>query len=199
MKIPQIICIMSVMLLLAFSNKPRQVEIAYTAPAIVVTETAKPVPIIKAVARVKRRSGGVGAFMRHISLAESGHNTTIVNQYGMLGKYQFAPTTMKGILGKEVTSEQFLQDETLQDKAMVTLMRRNRSFLRKVIREFNGQTLNGILVTESGILAGAHLVGPGGVLAYFYPEKYDATTVDRNGTTIENYMKKFAGYSLTEL
>jgi hypothetical protein len=69
----------------------------------------------------------------------------------------------------------------------------NKNKLQKFIDEFEGQEINGILITESGILAAAHLGGPGSVKKYFRSGKI---AIDGNGVKITNYMVKFGGYSL---
>ena len=65
--------------------------------------------------------------------------------------------------------------------------------LQKYIDKFEGQEINGILITESGILAAAHLGGPGSVRKYFRSGKI---MKDGNGVKITSYMKQFSGYDL---
>ena len=50
-----------------------------------------------------------------------------------------------------------------------------------------------ILVTESGLLAAAHLGGQGSVKKWFRNGKI---TQDGNGVKITHYMQKFGGYNL---
>ena len=53
--------------------------------------------------------------------------------------------------------------------------------------------ISGVLITESGILAAAHLAGPGNVKKYL--RSYGANDfADGYGTTVTYYMKKFSGY-----
>lgn len=134
-------------------------------------------------------------FMHQMSMVESNNTLHAVNRFGMMGKYQFSPRTLKA-MGIDVSQEEFLRNEELQDSAMVRLMKSNRRALRQIIARYHGKTVNGVYVTESGILAGAHLVGAGGVLAFFYPEKYSYNTVDGNGTSVVYYMNKFANYDI---
>ena len=49
------------------------------------------------------------------------------------------------------------------------------------------------IVTESGILAAAHLAGPGSVKKYLRSYGLD-NFADGYGTTICHYMKRFSGY-----
>jgi hypothetical protein len=142
--------------------------------------------------------GGVKDFMRTMSRIESNHKHDVVNQFGMLGKYQFSPKTIKA-LGFDISNEEFLNDPQLQDEVMLAFMKNNKQTLKKLIRNYHGQVVNDVLVTEAGILAGAHLVGPGGVLAFFYPEKYPHKTVDGNGTSVVYYMNKFKHYDMSGL
>ena len=134
-------------------------------------------------------------FMHQMSMVESNNTLRAVNRFGMMGKYQFSPRTLKG-LGIDVSKEEFLSNENLQDSAMVALIKHNRRALRHIIHRYEGKIVNGVRITESGILAGAHLVGAGGVLAFFNPEKYLHNTVDGNGVSVVYYMNKFANYDI---
>lgn len=170
--------------------------VAIPTPPVV---AAKPVEsLFVPVRKTEVSRGGLQSFMRLMARIESNNQHDIVNKFGMMGKYQFHPRTVRE-LGFKVTRKQFLSDPVLQDSVMVAYMRSNRADLRKLIRKYSGKRVNGVLVTESGILAGAHLGGTGGLLAFFYPDRFDGKTVDANGTTIAYYMKKFGGYNLSGL
>ncbi len=153
--------------------------------------------IIKKQPPKRKHQGGVEEYLWVLGKYESDNNPQVVNAQGMMGRYQFSKTTLKdyGIFEKD--HDAFLLDEELQDSIMIKNLRKNALILNKTIRLFHGKTVNGIYITKSGILAGAHLVGPGGVLAYFYPDRYNHATSDRNGTTVAKYMKLFSNYNLT--
>jgi hypothetical protein len=143
--------------------------------------------------------GDLRNFMRALSKIESNHDHTIVNRYGMMGRYQFSPKTVQA-LGFDVSQEEFLTNPELQDRVLIAYLRDNRRTLRKTIQHFDGVLqIDGTTITESGILAGAHLVGVGGVLSYFYPEKYSYRVADGNGVSIELYLKKFSGYTIPKI
>jgi hypothetical protein len=144
---------------------------------------------------VRRYKGDMKKFMDKLFTIEGLGVSDTVNRYGHLGKYQFHPKTLRAI-GFNVPDEVFLSNVQMQDSALVELLRRNSKILKKVIQEWDQKYYNGIFVTKSGILAAAHLVGPGGVLAYFYPETYNHSTIDANGTSVEDYLRKFGGYRL---
>ena len=76
------------------------------------------------------------------------------------GRYQFGKSTLKTLKIK-VTKEEFLNNPDLQEEAMKKLLLYNKKHLQKYINRFDGQVINGILVTESGLLAAAHLGGAG--------------------------------------
>ena len=158
--------------------------------------TASPIYVeYKAPTKVIRRTGTNNEFMRALARYESGNKIDRVNQYGMMGKYQFSPRTIER-LGFEVTSDEFLSNELLQDSVMRRNIRYNYSRLRNVIRLYNGTYKDSVYITTAGILAGAHLMGPGGVLAYFYPEQYNYPVVDGNGVHIVEYIRRFGNYSI---
>jgi len=76
---------------------------------------------------------------------------------------------------------------------MLKLLRYNKKRLQKYIDKFDGQTINGILITESGLLAAAHLGGVGSVKKWFRTGKVKK---DGNGIKITSYMERFSGYNL---
>ena len=88
-----------------------------------------------------------------------------VNSLGYLGKYQFGTETLKTV-GVH-NSSKFLNSPELQEKAFIALLAKNKWELRDEIEKYEGTILNGIRVTESGILAAAHLGGAGSVKKYF--------------------------------
>jgi hypothetical protein len=60
------------------------------------------------------------------------------------------------------------------------------------------QTMNGILITESGMLAAAHLVGHNGVLKAL--QSGDLTSQkDGLGTTAFEYMSLLGGYDISAI
>ena len=60
----------------------------------------------------------------------------------------------------------FLNNPILQEKAFEANASRNKWILRRDIKRSVGKKVNGVLITESGILAAAHLAGPGSVKKY---------------------------------
>ncbi|WP_397362485.1 peptidoglycan-binding protein LysM [Olleya sp. R77988] len=130
-------------------------------------------------------------FKEALGFKESQNDYFRVNQFGYLGKYQFGKSTLK-LIGIHHPNH-FLNNPELQEKAFIANAQRNKWVLRRDIKRFDGKFINGIEITESGILAAAHLAGPGGVKKYLrsYGEKGFA---DANGATIKYYMKKFSGY-----
>ena len=131
-------------------------------------------------------------FLDAIGFRESGNRYGITNKWGYMGRYQFGRSTLKG-LGFKVTKKEFLNNPQLQEEAMMALLLHNKEKLQKYIDVFDGQTINGMLITESGILAAAHLGGQGSVKRYF---KNGKVFKDGNGTKITSYMNTFSGYDL---
>ena len=69
----------------------------------------------------------------------------------------------------------------------------NKHILRKDIRRSVGKTINGIQITESGILAAAHLGGAGSVKRYLRSNGV-LNPSDALGSSVQYYMKKFSGF-----
>ena len=135
-------------------------------------------------------------FKEALAFKESRGNYFSVNTFGYMGKYQFGKNTLK-LIGIYNTNN-FLNTPELQEKAFIANVERNKWILRRDIKNFVGKNINGIHITESGILAAAHLAGPGSVKNYL--RSYGAENfADAYGTTIEYYMKKFSGYDTSYL
>ena len=130
-------------------------------------------------------------FKEDLGFKESRGNYFTVNDFGYLGKYQFGKETLK-LIGI-YTPNQFLYNPEMQEKAFMANAQRNKWILRKDINRFVGKKINGIEVTESGILAAAHLAGPGSVKKFLRTYGRNQFS-DAYGTSISHYMKRFSGY-----
>jgi hypothetical protein len=133
-------------------------------------------------------------FKESLAFKESRGRYFCVNKYGYMGKYQFNLNTLK--MFKIKNAERFLNDPELQEKVFLLNVKRNKWILRKDINSFVGSIINGSLVTESGILAAAHLSGPGNVKKFLRGNgKTDFK--DAFGTSISYYMNYFKDYDLS--
>lgn len=130
-------------------------------------------------------------FKEALAFKESRGNYKVINQFGYMGKYQFSKGTLAliGIYNKK----EFMSSPALQEKAFFASVSRNKWVLRKYIEWYSGKILNGVKITESGILAAAHLAGPGSIKDFLRSGGVDDFE-DAYGTTIRYYMKRFAGY-----
>jgi hypothetical protein len=131
-------------------------------------------------------------YLDAIGFRESGNRYHITNKFGYMGKYQFGKSTLKG-LGYNVSRKEFLNNPNLQEEAMLSLLNHNKEKLQVYIDIYDGKTINGIYITESGILAAAHLGGQGSVKRYF---KNGKVFKDGYGTKITSYMNQFSGYDI---
>jgi len=131
-------------------------------------------------------------FLNAIGHYESSNRYDIVNRFGYMGKYQFGRKTLKN-LGYDVSKQEFLNSPYLQEKAMLDLLSHNKKILQKYIDYWDGKEINDVVITESGILAAAHLAGPGNVKRFLREGK---EFKDGNGTKLTRYLTHFSGYEL---
>ena len=131
------------------------------------------------------------AFKEALGFKESGGDYNVINEFGYMGKYQFGRGTLK-LIGIRDTNV-FLNSPDLQEAAFYANASRNKWILRKDIERFQDQVVNGIKITESGILAAAHLAGPGNVKKFLRSNGTNSFN-DGFGTSIKHYFKKFADY-----
>lgn len=135
-------------------------------------------------------------FKEALAFKESQGRYHVVNSLGYLGKYQFGGSTLN-LMGIYDTNA-FLDDPVLQEKAFAANIARNKWILRRDIKRFMGKKIGGVEITESGILAAAHLAGAGNVKKYLRSYGQNDVT-DAYGSSISYYMKKFAGYDISNI
>lgn len=136
--------------------------------------------------------GDIGLYLESIAHKESSNNYYAVGKYGHLGKYQFSASTLRG-LGYDVDRAEFLDSPNLQEEAMIKLLLHNKQLLSRYIGVYSGREVGGVLVTESGVLAVAHLLGYSGALRFLTGGE---DLADGLGTKASDYMSMFGGYEL---
>ena len=137
-------------------------------------------------------------FKNFLGFFESGSNYNKVNRFGYLGKYQFGKGTLK-MYGVRNLSEYRLNPE-LQEKVFLMNVMRNKWILRREISWYSNRYLNGTYISESGIIAAAHLSGPGNVKKFLRSHcNPDLDKRDANGTSISDYLNIFKDYDLKNI
>lgn len=172
--------------------------------------------------------GDIHDFLKKLFSSEGGTDPKVINEYGYIGKYQFGEdalvdlgyykadgTKNRNAKGKfeydwvgEWTGKHgvhsrsdFLNSESVQDtaaKEWVALLCKKMKHFK--LQSYIGQTVKGVEITESGIIAAAHLKGYGnskhpGVIQFLHSNG-ETDPVDANKTPVSLYMKRFAGYDL---
>ena len=130
-------------------------------------------------------------FREAIGFKESQGEYHKINSLGYMGKYQFGRETLQSIGISD--SAVFLKSPKLQEKAFVTLLAKNKWALQDEIEKYSGRTISGVKITESGILAAAHLGGAGSVKR-FLKSNGKRKCKDNYGTSVMTYMRDFGGY-----
>lgn len=135
-------------------------------------------------------------FRQAIAFKESRGKSTLVNPYGYMGKYQFGKSTLRAVGIYDY--QEFLNNVSVQDKAFKALVALNKWQLRKEIEAYSGRVVNGVEITESGIIAAAHLSGAGSVRKYLRSNGRNGFK-DGFGTSLKSYIKKFASYDISHI
>ncbi len=133
-------------------------------------------------------------FKEAVGFKESQGKYHVVNTLGYLGKYQFGSGTLK-LMGVYNTSA-FIGDAQLQEQVFELNVARNKWILRRDIKRFVGKRINGVVISESGMIAAAHLAGAGNVKKYL--RSYGKVDfADAYGSTIAYYMRRFSGFDIS--
>lgn len=158
-------------------------------------------------------------FYNDLGARESGGKYTIINKWGYVGKYQMGEAAMvdagyykkssgnynndwKGeFTGKDgvYSLDDFLYNKQAQENAQKAFKLSQWRQLKAIgADKYLGREINGIKVTQSGLLAAAHLKGPGSVQQYLNSNGR-IVPKDALGTSVETYIKKFSGYDVSEI
>ena len=158
-------------------------------------------------------------FLDDLGVRESGGNYKAFNRFGYAGKYQMGEAALvdagyyykpSGIYNNDwkgafrgrdgvYSIQDFLNNPAAQENAQIVFKKRQWGYLRAVgADKYVGRVINGYAITPSGLLAGAHLKGAGSVIKYL---KSDGNVIEKDGfgTSVESYMKKFAGYDVSQI
>lgn len=158
-------------------------------------------------------------FLNELANRESGGNYRAFNKFGYAGKYQMGEMALvdcgyyqkktrcfnndwTGVFtGKDNVNsiQDFLSNPLAQENAMKIFIKKQWGYLKAVgADKFLGKTYNGYNITPSGLLAGAHLKGAGTVIKYL-ESGGGINSKDGFGTSVEEYLKRFAGYDVSEI
>ncbi len=153
-------------------------------------------------------------FLEALAAKESGGRYGIVNGSGYLGKYQMGELALidAGYYERDGTSKNdwkgtwtgkdgvhskgdFLGSPDAQENAIRGYMGKQWDYIRHYgLDKHIGKTMSdGVVLTESGLLAGAHLGGIGNLRDYVNSNGR-TDFKDGNGTPVSSYVKKFGGY-----
>lgn len=135
-------------------------------------------------------------FKQAIAIRESQGQYKLINTFGYMGKYQFGGSALRSIGIK--SKKDFLNNPRLQEKAFKALLSINKAMLENEIEKYDGKIINGVKITESGILAAAHLGGAGSVKSYLRSNG-KSKFKDGFGTSMKSYFKKFGGYDTSHI
>ncbi len=159
--------------------------------------------------------GNFNDFLAALRLKESSGNYAAVNSLGYLGAYQFGEAALvdlgvvtrdsdpfdnhingrfTGIYGINSVAD-FLSNPTVQDSLAVKwfdMLWQRIQYLG--LDSYASQKLNGLAITKTGMLAGAHLLGTGG-LQRFLDSGATLPLTDAYGTPIGDYLTWFSDFT----
>jgi hypothetical protein len=175
-------------IIMAFSNVYRGIQTPLQVKNLPITPVSTPMLIHIDEIDIDQTD----SFLDAIAFSESSNRYKVTNRWGYMGKYQFHKQTLKD-LGYKVSKKEFLNSPQLQEQAMMDLLSSNKKSLGYRIQKWEGKRIQGTRITESGILAAAHLGGVGNLIRFM---ENGEDFKDGNGTSIVKYLTKFSGYNI---
>ncbi len=109
---------------------------------------------------------------------------------GSLGKYAIGDLILRDLGFKPTTKfkREFLKDTLLQEECFKVICMINKYRMRNYIEKYSGTVYNDVLITESGVLAGAHLIGATTLKGWF--------SNDYNNDEVTEVVEKMQGFEL---
>ena len=153
----------------------------------------------KEIAKIKYHEAEFDRFVKDLGYRESANNWQCINLIGCFGEWQFAESTLHTLGYRQVTLKKFRKDPyvfppELQRKALESLIKANLSLIGDY-EKYIGDTIMGVVITKSGIIAAAHLGGYRSVQK-FLRSHGKVNKKDVLGTSVYNYMKRFRYYDM---
>jgi len=134
-------------------------------------------------------------FMDLMAYRESSCNPLSARKDIYFGKYQFSKRALKD-LNYRGDLNKFLHNEELQDSAFIGYLTINKYRLRKYIFMYENIYKNNIKITESGLLAAAHLLGSETVKKWLNDDP-TGYYYDGLNTHISEYIILFSDFDLS--
>jgi hypothetical protein len=149
--------------------------------------------------KIKFHQSEFSRFVNDLGYRESGNNWLCVNRIGCFGEWQFAESTLNYLGFRNITLKKFKANphifpKELQLKALLSLITVNLGYLEDY-EHFIGNSIKGVVITKSGMIAASHLGGAGSLIKYL-DSNGKINKKDVFGTSIYDYLKKFCNYEL---
>ena len=149
---------------------------------------------------------GYFEFIHDLGQRESNNEYACENAFNFLGRWQFGRMRIydagysidnyspKGMPKKKLISKKYFLEnkDAIQDRIMFWHVHNLADSVNKKYSGYFGKIINGIDITFSGLVAGAHLKGLGGVKQFLN----GIDNEDALGTKISEYIGKFGNYNL---
>lgn len=157
-------------------------------------------------------------FAKKLAMSESSGRYDVENKFGYLGKYQMGEQALHTAgyyklssnyspsdpylrwngtwTGKDGvwSKRDYLNNHSAQENAVRQYHAAQwRDITSKGLGDYVGKTINEVEITPSGLIAGAHLVGPTGLKNYLRSGGQNVRK-DAFNTSVETYIQKFGGY-----
>jgi hypothetical protein len=140
--------------------------------------------------------GDFDGFREALGNHECSTGYTCVNRYGYMGRYQFGSARLNELQSKYPDlppwggRNNFINDPDLQEQYFYQHVQDLAAQMQPSLAE--AQSRYGTGITLSGLIAAAHLKGPGGARQYVHGHDNS----DANGTTASYYATQMSGYDI---
>jgi hypothetical protein len=163
---------------------------------------------IQVLAQTCSGTGDYTNYLRAIAQRESSQVADRVNTSGYMGLFQMGCRSLidTGYMNNNcqwtgqngITSQAaFLANPNVQTAAINQYNQLQWGYIQRLgLSQYIGQTINGVAITQSGLIAGAHLVGVGGLQNWLRSGGANVPR-DGNGVPVSDYVAQFCGYAMT--
>jgi hypothetical protein len=189
-----VIILLSALSYLAFRNRVKIIDTSYN--TVIFQDTAN--TLNNFLLRLAYIESHNNPKARHtyviIDKSDKGTDSILVySQY--IGLFQMGVSARKSVGLHKISEEQYLNSPELQRKSMILWLKFLKKELQPEIEKYDGKFIELYYISESGLLAMAHLCGAEGV-KQFIKSNGRNIPVDGNGKRGTDYLQQYGRYNL---
>jgi hypothetical protein len=196
-----IISILTILTILALRTKIQIVDKSTHTKEIYIADTINTLTEFLYQLRYIESNDNYKARRREIVIMKTSHGLDTIIAYSQyIGYYQMGVSSRKSIGMGNIPIKKYWNSPELQHKSVLLWLIYLKTYLSDEIEKWDNKFYGSFYITESGLLAMSHLIGPNRVKRWLNSGRYNLTytyhIVDGNGKKGVDYLQQLGRYNL---